>query len=148
MNMPYILNSICFGDSGGDCDCSGGFSEMEILLLEQTWTTQRYPSAMEKKLIVAEYNIGEQFEEFNENFKARGLKHGGVLVGVKPFYIPIDPELVKHILLKDFQQFVNRGSYIDEVNDPLTEHILSMEDNRWKNTRAKLTPTFTFGKIK
>ncbi|KAH0821176.1 hypothetical protein GEV33_001615 [Tenebrio molitor] len=101
-----------------------------------------------KKLIVGEHSIGEQFEEFYENFKARGLKHGGVHVGVKPFYIPIDPELVKHILLKDFQHFVNRGSYIDEVNDPLSGHILSMEDNRWKNMRAKLTPTFTSGKIK
>jgi cytochrome P450 family 6 len=132
--MPYIHSgsSRCFGDSGGECDCSGGFSEMEILLLEQTSINPTIPFGDEKKLIVREYNIGEKFEEFYENFKARGLKHGGVHVGVKPFYIPIDPELVKHILLKD----------------PLTELILSMEDNRWKNTRAKLTPTFTPGKIK
>ncbi|XP_044255034.1 cytochrome P450 6A1-like [Tribolium madens] len=101
-----------------------------------------------KDFILAKCTLGEKFKEFYGKFKSKGYKHGGVFFGPKPFYMPIDPELVKHIMQKDFQHFVNHGNYMNEKDDPLSGHLFNLEDTKWRNMRIKLTPTFTSGKMK
>ncbi|CAH1371210.1 unnamed protein product [Tenebrio molitor] len=99
-------------------------------------------------LMLGETSFGEQFEKIYNTFKAKGVKHGGAYMGPRPFYIPVDPEIVKCIMQKDFSHFVNHGNYLDEENDPLSGHLFALEDAKWRNMRVKLTPTFTSGKMK
>ncbi|XP_063915602.1 probable cytochrome P450 6a23 [Zophobas morio] len=101
-----------------------------------------------KDFILERRTLGEQFREFYHAFKSKGHKHGGVYLGPKPFYVPIDPEIVKHIMQTDFSHFMNHGNYYDEKADPLSAHLFSLEDAKWRNMRVKLTPTFTSGKMK
>nr|AGI03847.1 cytochrome P450 6BQ10 [Tribolium castaneum] len=101
-----------------------------------------------KNYIFAKCSLGEQFKELYDQFKSKGYKHGGIFVGPKPFYVPIDPEIVQHIMQKDFHHFMNHGNYFDENADPLSGHLFNLEDSKWKNMRVKLTPTFTSGKMK
>lgn len=72
----------------------------------------------------------------------------GVYAGFTPVILFRDPELIQHVFIKDFSNFVDRGFLIDEKNDPLTGHLFAMEGDKWRNLRGKLTPTFTSGKIK
>lgn len=73
---------------------------------------------------------------------------GGFFINFTPFFLATDPELIKAVLIKDFGHFVNRGMFFNERTDPVGASLFSLEGEKWKNLRAKLTPTFTSGKIK
>ncbi|XP_076273991.1 putative cytochrome P450 6a14 [Rhynchophorus ferrugineus] len=79
--------------------------------------------------------------------KGLKLKHGGIFTYTKPTYIPIDPVIIKQILQADAKHFLSRGLY-HTPGDVLSMNLLNLEGERWKCLRAKLSPTFTSGKIK
>ncbi|XP_074025901.1 probable cytochrome P450 6a23 [Leptinotarsa decemlineata] len=91
---------------------------------------------------------GDLFKRFYDDLKSRKVKYGGIYAFFTPVFIPIDLDLIKSIMLKNFHHFVNRGGYVNEEADPLSGHLFSLEDEKWRNLRTKLTPTFTSGKLK
>ncbi|XP_065091270.1 probable cytochrome P450 6d5 [Ochlerotatus camptorhynchus] len=72
----------------------------------------------------------------------------GGYVLLRPMLFVNDPQLAKDIMVRDFQHFHDRGSYVDEENDPLGGHLFSLAGEKWKHLRTKLTPAFTSGKLK
>jgi len=73
---------------------------------------------------------------------------GGSYSFSKPILLLCDPELVKQILTKDFGSFHDHGFPNDPENDPLSGNLFNVSGERWKKLRAKLSPTFTSGRIK
>ncbi|XP_032683014.1 cytochrome P450 9e2-like [Odontomachus brunneus] len=76
-------------------------------------------------------------------------KYTGMYEFTKPLLMPRDPELIKSIALKNFEMFPNHRSLVAEDQDPLfSNNLFSLQDDRWRETRAVMSPAFTSSKMK
>ncbi|XP_052863095.1 cytochrome P450 6a2-like [Anopheles cruzii] len=87
-------------------------------------------------------------QDLYNDFKSRGEIIGGKSFFIIPSLVAVDPELIKTILVKDFNVFHDRGVYNDAKADPLSAHLFALEGQPWRVLRQKLTPTFTSGRMK
>ena len=74
-------------------------------------------------------------------------------VGMMDFTNPVavlrDPELIKETCVKNFDNFLDHRSFIDENMDPIFgKNVFSLKGDRWKEMRNTLSPSFTAKKMK
>lgn len=68
---------------------------------------------------------------------------------MQPCLFVRDLDLIKHITVKDFENFPNHDSLISEKTDPvLSLNLFSLEGVKWKEMRSTLSPAFTGSKMK
>ncbi|EDV98210.1 cytochrome P450 6g1 [Drosophila grimshawi] len=73
----------------------------------------------------------------------------GIYVLNKPALVIREPELIKSVMIKDFQRFSNRYARCDPHGDALgNNNLFFVRNPQWKEIRSKLTPVFTSGKLK
>lgn len=101
-----------------------------------------------KNIFLQTETFGQMHHRVYTYFKRNHMKHGGIYLLWLPLYVPVSVDIIKNIMQNDFQHFTDRGVYYNEEKDPLSATVFHLEGERWKNMRAKLTPTFTSGKIK
>lgn len=87
------------------------------------------------------------FARFYEEFKTKTPLVGMFFI-LRPVALLTDVSLVQKIYAADFQTFPSREFFYNEKHDPLSVHIVSVEGDRWKPMRTKLTPVFTPIKMK
>ncbi|KMQ85974.1 cytochrome p450 9e2-like protein [Lasius niger] len=60
-----------------------------------------------------------------------------------------DPELIKDVMVKDFDYFHDHRSFVDERLDPIFgKNIFALRGDRWREMRNTLSPSFTANKMK
>ncbi|XP_053679064.1 probable cytochrome P450 9f2 [Anopheles nili] len=77
----------------------------------------------------------------------------GMFELLTPMFVVRDPELVKHIMVKDFDHFINHRLTMHEdsgadSNMIFTRSLFMLRGQRWRNIRTALTPTFTGSKMR
>lgn len=72
----------------------------------------------------------------------------GLYFFLRPVMLLIDPELIRHVLIKDFQNFQTRGTYYNAKHDPLSANLFALDYDQWRPLRTSLTSTFTSAKMK
>lgn len=72
----------------------------------------------------------------------------GIFFSRNPVLLVLTPEFAKTVLVRDFSYFMDRGVFSNERIDPLGANMFFLEGQRWKTLRAKLTSSFTSGKLK
>ncbi|EFN83828.1 Cytochrome P450 9e2, partial [Harpegnathos saltator] len=78
----------------------------------------------------------------------KDAKYVGFYATMQPIILIRDPELIKEILIKNFDSFPNRRGFI-EINDPLSaKNLFSLRDQKWRDVRTLLSPAFTSSKMK
>ncbi|XP_034652027.1 probable cytochrome P450 6a20 [Drosophila subobscura] len=89
---------------------------------------------------------------FGETYFKYKNKTDGPFVGFylyfKKIAIVTDIDFVKTVLIREFDKFHDRGIFHNEQDDPLTNHLVAIEGQKWRQLRQKMTPTFTSGKMK
>ncbi|XP_049963611.1 cytochrome P450 6k1-like [Schistocerca serialis cubense] len=81
-------------------------------------------------------------------FETEGKAVVGIYSLNNPLLVVRDPELIKMIVVRDFNYFPDWGIYVDEETDHLSAHLFFLGGTKWKPLRQKLTPTFTSGKMR
>ncbi|GAB0087598.1 hypothetical protein DMENIID0001_019260 [Sergentomyia squamirostris] len=80
------------------------------------------------------------------------LKDKGDFAGIhflmSPQILPLSMDLIKNILVTDFQYFTDRKIYYNEVDDPLSAHLFAIRGEKWRTWRQLISPTFSSGKMK
>jgi cytochrome P450 family 9 len=74
-------------------------------------------------------------------------------VGYMQFTTPVllvkDLDLIKQIGVKEFEHFHDHMNFISPERDPLlSENLLNLTGNKWKQMRATLSPVFTSSKMR
>ncbi|XP_063625108.1 cytochrome P450 6B5-like [Cydia splendana] len=70
----------------------------------------------------------------------------GIYRMASPCLLIRDPDIVKHVLIKDFENFVDRG--IRFTDKKMGSNIFHADAKTWRILRNKFTPLFTSGKLK
>ncbi|XP_031639959.1 probable cytochrome P450 6a20, partial [Contarinia nasturtii] len=94
-------------------------------------------------------HLALQFADFYQSNR-RDQPIIGFFLMDKPCCLMIDRlmNVTRCILTEDFKYFRNRCMYNNEKDDPLSVILGSLEHDKWKQLRPKLTPAFTSAKMK
>lgn len=69
--------------------------------------------------------------------------------GKTPTITVADPDLLKHIMVKDFPHFQDRPRRLYKMTQsPINKGVFFHYGSHWKRIRSILTPTFSTGKLK
>lgn len=98
--------------------------------------------------LVGGQSVGIITAKFYKELKNRDVKFGGAFLLTNPVLVLVDLDLIKSVMSRDSQYFINRGVYYNEKFDPLAPDLFNIGGDRWKNIRIKISPNYTTGKMK
>lgn len=102
-----------------------------------------------KDFIMLKKTAAYQLDDLYNHKNTKGEPYFGIYMFHKPGVIVKDLEIVKKLLIKDFNIFPDRYARMNPHKDLLGSYNLFLIKNPlWKELRQKLTPVFTSGKMK
>lgn len=90
----------------------------------------------------------EIHQRIYEKFKSAGRPFVGMFYYFQPVVLCTNLDFIRTVFTQDAAYFIDRGSYYNEKDNPISAHLFNLDNPKWKSLRTKLTPTFTTGKIK
>lgn len=87
-------------------------------------------------------------ELYYKKTKEKFGKYGGAMEFQRPILNITDLDLVKQILVKDFDYFADRRDMQFETEPIFGDMLVSLKGEKWKAVRSVLSPAFTSGKMK
>lgn len=107
-----------------------------------------FPFGHSADIILRKTNFGISFKNLYNKVQERGFRYVGYYFFTKPTLVVVDLDMVKSILITDYQHFTDHGVYCNEKVDPINAHLFTYHGEKWKKLRTKLSPAFTSEKLK
>nr|AAP83688.1 cytochrome P450 [Depressaria pastinacella] len=99
------------------------------------------------KVFMQRICISDQLCKYYEQFPNE--KFVGAFIGDRIGLVLREPELIKRVMVTDFQYFHPRGVNPHKtVYEPLLKNLFTGDGDMWKLLRQRITPAFTSGKLK
>ncbi|XP_013112024.2 probable cytochrome P450 6a21 [Stomoxys calcitrans] len=92
-------------------------------------------------------SFADIMQQYYDKFRGTG-PFAGFYFGYKPAAFILEPAVMKDILIKEFNNFTDRGFFHNEKDDPLSGQLFLVDGHKWRRMRNKLSPTFTSGKMR
>lgn len=105
-----------------------------------------FPYGTQPSLVRPTRYVGYNIKEIYDSFE--GQPCVGIYSFTKVQLMLRDTDLIKNVLVKDFNNFRDRSKALFPVVQPLALSLFSLQGWKWRTMRIKLTPTFTSGKLK
>ncbi|XP_017004724.2 probable cytochrome P450 6a14 [Drosophila takahashii] len=99
------------------------------------------------KGIGSKYHFRNINQQIYDQFKGKS-SFAGMYMFFRRTAMITDLDLIKQVMIKDFNYFQDRGAFNNPRDDPLTGHLFALEGDEWRSMRHKLSPVFTSGKMK
>lgn len=121
--------------------------------LHHHWTRHGFPQ-LEPKFLLGDianlFLLQESIAEIYGKLYSKNKNHKiiGLYFTYRPGLLVTDTDLIQNILVKDFNHFHDHGLYVDTERDPLSGHLFSLNGEKWRSLRNKLSPLFSPGKLK
>ncbi|XP_026741279.1 cytochrome P450 6B6-like [Trichoplusia ni] len=97
-----------------------------------------------KESALRQKNVGIVIHEIYKNFPEE--KVVGIYRMTTPSLLIRDLEILKHIMIKDFDLFADRG--VEFSKQGLGQNLFHADGDTWRALRGRFTPIFTSGKLK
>ncbi|KAG7204263.1 hypothetical protein KM043_002085 [Ampulex compressa] len=91
-------------------------------------------------------SMGDYLKRIYDKYKNERMI--GVFSGTEPLLLLKDPALIKDVLIKDFSVFADRGIHTDDKIDTFAASLFTIDPERWRPLRMKLSTVFSSGKLK
>lgn len=97
---------------------------------------------------IMENNLYQQVEAFYKYFRYKQVSYGGIYLFTNPIFVPINPSLIRQILVKDFWHFSSRVSYHNMRDQKLCAHVFHAYGHKWRMLSAKVKKVLSPPKIR
>ncbi|KYM82495.1 Cytochrome P450 9e2, partial [Atta colombica] len=78
----------------------------------------------------------------------RDAKYIGFYATTKPVIMLRDPEVIKNVIIKNFDSFTNNSVFVDVNDYILSQNLFGLQNTKWRHVKNLLSPFFTFSKMK
>jgi hypothetical protein len=100
-----------------------------------------------KDVVFQKESMGKYLQKIYDNHSDK--PYVGIFAFDQPILVIRDLHLVKNILVKDAQNFIDHTTSLDEEVEPLlAKTMFALKGQLWRQVRVKLTPVFTSAKMK
>lgn len=97
-------------------------------------------------IIMSDVSLGKYIGKLYNKFD---VPYFGMFIINNPILVIKDPEILKKVLVKDFDSLGAKMLFEDDTYDPIfCNTLMGMGFEKWKCVRPKVTPIFSSGKMK
>lgn len=93
-------------------------------------------------------SVFDLMTDIYRRYKAEGHKYAGFYCTTGAIFMPLDLDLIKKVLVTDYEYFADRGMDHDKKKIPLSDNLFCASQQRWKYLKEKLANVLTPTKLK